>query len=66
MNYSEASYNCPDCNCPSSLTDLGVFISGVILSIGGLIAIIGSQCRQSKCNEISCSKCFKIKREGVV
>lgn len=68
-NYSNTSYEnirCPDCICPSSFTDLGVFISGVLLSIGGVIAIIGSQCRASKCNEITCSKCLKIKREGVL
>jgi hypothetical protein len=65
-NYSDASFDCPDCVCPSSFTDLGVFISGVLLSIGGVIAIIGSQCRASKCNEITCSKCLKIKREGVL
>ena len=57
---------CPDCNCPDSFTDLGIFISGILLSIGGLIAIVGSQCRQSKCSEIilgSDPSCLKIKRE---
>ena len=56
---------CPDCVCPSSWTDLGIFISGVLLSLGGVIAIIGSQCRQSKCLEIHCSKCLKIKRGDI-
>ena len=58
--------NCPDCNCPDSFTDLGIFISGILLSLGGVIAIVGSQCRQSKCYEISCSKCLKIKRNSEI
>lgn len=68
MNYSN-NLTLSNCYCPSppnelSLTDLGVFISGIILSTGGLLAIIGSQCRSSKCKEIKCGKC-KILRENI-
>tara|TARA_R110000744_G_scaffold326431_1_gene432221 strand:+ start:5845 stop:6030 length:186 start_codon:yes stop_codon:yes gene_type:complete len=51
MNNSLLVY-CPDCNCPDSFTDLGIFISGILLSVGGLIAIVGSQVRQSSCLKI--------------
>lgn len=48
-----------------NLTDLGVFISGIILSCGGLLALIGSQCRNSKCKKITIGKCIKLDRENI-
>lgn len=43
------------------LTSIGVFISGILLSIGGLVAILFSSFKASRCITIDCgcSKCTR-------
>tara|TARA_R110000787_G_scaffold286179_1_gene403582 strand:- start:751 stop:975 length:225 start_codon:yes stop_codon:yes gene_type:complete len=45
-------------------TELGIFISGIILSTGGFIALILSNCRKSNCAKISCG-CIEITRSNL-
>tara|TARA_R100001369_G_scaffold89485_1_gene127129 strand:- start:338 stop:565 length:228 start_codon:yes stop_codon:yes gene_type:complete len=74
INITNETFSLADCyldcsvckDTPMDLTNLGVFISGLLLSIAGIIAVVGSQCRQSKCSDISISKCIKIKRDNIV
>ena len=45
-----------------SLTEWGVFISSILLSLGGCIGMIMTNFRKSNCSEISCcgiSKCTR-------
>jgi hypothetical protein len=45
-------------------TELGIFISGLILSLGGCFAIVSSHIRRSNCSEIDCF-CLKCYREDM-
>lgn len=45
-------------------TELGIFISGIILSLGGCFAVVSSHCRRSNCKTIDCC-CIKIQREDM-
>ena len=45
-------------------TELGIFISGLLLSLGGCFAVIASQCRKSNCSKINCCG-LKIVRENL-
>lgn len=49
-------------NNPYDLGELSVFISAVLLSLGGFVAIIGSNIRRSRCNNIVCgnTKCKRV------
>lgn len=42
---------------------LGVFLSSLILSIGGCIAVTGEQFRRSRCTKINCSDCCELDRD---
>jgi len=46
-------------NNPYDLGEISVFISAVLLSLGGFVAIIGSNIRRSRCSNIICgaTKC---------
>ena len=45
-------------------TELGIFISGLILSLGGCIAVVCSQLRKSNCSYIKCF-CLRCDREDL-
>ena len=47
---------------PYDLGEISVFISAVLLSLGGFIAIIGSNIRRSRCSNIICGS-TKCKRD---
>ena len=49
---------------PINYTELGIFISGLLLSLGGCFAVVSSQLRRSNCKEVSCG-CFNMKRENM-
>jgi len=38
-----------------SLTTIGIFVSSLLLSLGGCIAVILSEIRKSRCMEINCA-----------
>lgn len=42
-------------------TELGIFISGIILSVGGFLSLILGSVRRSNCKTITCGciKCFR-------
>ena len=59
--------NCPQCicQCPNdTYTQLGIFISGLILSISGLASICLIGCRKSNCSEIKIGP-LKLKRDNL-
>jgi hypothetical protein len=45
-------------------TELGIFISGILLSCGGFLALLLGNIRRSNCKEVNCL-CFKCKRENL-
>lgn len=45
-------------------TELGIFISGLILSVGGFLSLILGSIRRSNCKTVSCC-CFNCKRENL-
>ena len=45
-------------------TELGIFISGIILSCGGFLALILGNIRKSNCKSVDCCF-FKCKRENL-
>jgi len=45
------------------LSELGILISSVLLSVGGLVALVGEQCRRSRCTRINCSDCCQMDRD---
>tara|TARA_R100000951_G_scaffold15271_2_gene12031 strand:+ start:4740 stop:4991 length:252 start_codon:yes stop_codon:yes gene_type:complete len=51
---------------PNSInyTELGIFISGLILSVGGFLSLILGSIRRSNCKTVSCC-CFNCKRENL-
>ena len=55
---------CPNCVCPSIYSELGVFISSILLSLGGIVSILLVGCRKSNCSEISCCG-LKLKRSNL-
>ena len=55
---------CPDCLCPSIYSELGVFISSILLSLGGIFSILLVWCRKSKCTSIDLCG-LKIKRTHI-
>ncbi|MFT4803260.1 MAG: hypothetical protein ACI9YE_000452 [Psychroserpens sp.] len=48
-----------------NLGEIGVFVSGFLLSIGGCIAIVASSIRRSRCVSINCF-CLKCLRNPVI
>lgn len=42
-------------NQKESLTTIGIFVSSLLLSLGGCIAVILSEVRKSRCMEINCA-----------
>lgn len=46
----------------NGLTDLGIFISSLLLSISGLMAVLCSSLRKSNCTSITCGKCCQLER----
>ena len=44
------------------LTELGIFISSLLLSLGGCIAISCDSMRRSRCTNIELSDCMKCNR----
>ncbi len=53
------------CGGGGSLTDLGIFLSSLLLSLSGLIAVMCSSLRKSNCSSIKCSKCLEIERNNM-
>lgn len=51
-------------NVEDGLTGLGIFLSSLLLSISGLIAVICSSLRKSNCSSIKCGRCIELKREN--
>jgi hypothetical protein len=45
-------------------TELGVFISGLLLSLGGCFALVFSNLRKSNCSDIELG-CFRCHRENL-
>ena len=45
-------------------TELGIFISGLILSVGGFLSLLLGSIRRSNCKTVACC-CFKCKREDM-
>jgi hypothetical protein len=52
-------------NKKEMLSELGIFISSVLLSLGGCIAISCSEMRRSRCTQISVSDCVKCNRDVI-
>jgi len=52
-------------NPPENLGSMGVFISSVLLSFGGFLAVLFSSLRNSRCSTVDCL-CFKCDRENLV
>jgi hypothetical protein len=46
----------------SGLTDLGIFISSLLLSVSGLLAVLCSSLRKSNCSSIKCGSCCQLER----
>ena len=54
--------NCVDC----SLTEYGIFISSLLLSMTGVISVCLLSCRKSNCSSISLfGRCIKIERDNL-
>jgi len=53
-------YLSSDCQC--SLTEWGIFLSSLLLSMTGVISICLLNCRRSNCTEVKLP-CLSIKRE---
>ena len=61
------------CNCPNispvnycTLTELGIFISSLLLSLTGIVSVCLLSCRRSNCSSISLfGKCIKIQRQNM-
>lgn len=51
-------------NNDPNLTDIGIFASTILLSLSGLIAIIASSCRNSRCKDIDLCG-LKLHRENI-
>ena len=49
---------------PINYTELGIFISGLILSVGGFCSLMLGNCRTSNCSSIKCG-CIKIERNNL-
>ena len=49
---------------PINYTELGIFISGLILSVGGFCSLMLGNCRKSNCSSIKCG-CIKIERNNL-
>lgn len=47
------------------LTGLGIFLSSLLLSISGLIAVICSSLRKSNCSTIKCGSCCELQRNNL-
>ncbi len=47
------------------LTDLGIFISSLLLSVSGLIAVMCSSLRKSNCSKIKCGHCCELQRNNL-
>lgn len=47
------------------LTGLGIFLSSLLLSISGLVAVICSSLRKSNCSNIKCGSCCELKRSNL-
>ena len=45
------------------LTELGVFVSSILLSLGGCVAMTCGELRKSRCTQIKCSECMEIDRQ---
>ena len=56
LNLTDSIYStavpCPDCQCTSIYGELAVFISSILLSVGGIFSILLIGCRKSNCTEI--------------
>ena len=73
MNYSIYSENISNPQQPVyvniegggiNYTELGVFISGILLSCGGFLALVLGNIRRSNCKEVD-FMCIKCKRENL-
>ena len=49
-----------------NLTTIGIFVSSLLLSLGGCIAVILSEVRKSRCMEINCAGGSCVRDVGVV
>ena len=47
------------------LTGLGIFLSSLLLSISGLIAVLCSSLRKSNCSTIKCGSCCEVQRSNL-
>ena len=47
------------------LTDWGIFLSSLLLSISGLIAVLCSSLRKSNCSKIKCGSCCEVQRTNL-
>ena len=69
MNYTiNNDLPCPPCYCMNNginYTELGIFISGVILSIGAFCSIILGNLRKSNCSKIQISRCISCSRKNL-
>jgi hypothetical protein len=56
LNLTDSIYStavpCPNCVCTSIYGELAVFISSILLSVGGIFSILIIGCRKSNCTEI--------------
>ena len=52
--------------CRCSLTEYGIFLSSLLLSLTGIISICLVNTRKSNCTEVSlCNSCLQVKRENL-
>lgn len=69
MNYTiNNELPCPPCMCLQSginYTELGIFISGVILSTAGFCSVLLGNLRKSNCSQIKISKCISCSRKNL-
>lgn len=47
------------------LTGLGIFLSSLLLSISGLLAVVCSSLRKSNCSTIKCGSCCELQRNNL-
>lgn len=47
------------------LTGLGIFLSSLLLSISGLLAVLCSSLRKSNCSTIKCGNCCEVQRNNL-
>lgn len=47
------------------LTDWGIFLSSLLLSVSGLIAVVCSSLRKSNCSTIKCGSCCELQRNNL-